>query len=104
MERTLKKIVNYSVAVAAPEKIILFGSMATGKQNVYSDIDLLLISNVIYEKRKAACQIANFIGELALKADVLIRSEAEIEKAFLTPYSFLSSIVKEGKIIYRKQC
>lgn len=104
LDRTLKKIINYSVEVAAPEKIILFGSMASGKQNLHSDVDLLLITNAIHEKRSIAYQINSFISELALKSDILIHSEEEIKKASLTPFSFLGSIVKESQIIYQKQC
>ncbi|CAM4076684.1 nucleotidyltransferase domain-containing protein [Zobellia nedashkovskayae] len=104
LDTTLKKIINYSVEVTAPEKIILFGSMASGKQNVHSDIDLLLITNAIHEKINVAKQISDFISELALKSDILIHSEVEIEKASLTPFSFLNSIVKKGKVIYKKHC
>ncbi|SRR5690606_37924287 len=104
LDKTLKKIVGYLIKVAAPEKIILFGSMASGKQNVYSDIDLLVITNIIQEKKNMVDQITGFINELSLKSDVLIHSEVEIEKASMLPFSFLGSIVKEGKIIYQKSC
>lgn len=44
MTSVLKKIISYIVYVAEPEKIILFGSYAYGRNDVYSDIDLLIIT------------------------------------------------------------
>ena len=44
MKRTLAKIIDYAVRVAVPERIILFGSMVNGNANVFSDVDLLIIS------------------------------------------------------------
>ena len=101
--KTLKKIVNYSVQIAEPERIILFGSVASGKQNIYSDLDLLVVTNTIHDRRNLANQINSFVSEMALESDILIYSEKEIEKAALAPFSFLGSIAKEGKIIYQKQ-
>ena len=44
LEQTIKKIIDYIVHVTEPKEIILFGSMADGTANVYSDIDVLIIS------------------------------------------------------------
>jgi predicted nucleotidyltransferase len=42
-EETLKEIIRRIVAVAQPEKIILFGSTARGEMGPNSDADFLVI-------------------------------------------------------------
>ena len=102
MNIILKRISDYIVHVADPDTIILFGSYAKGSNNLYSDIDLLLISEHTYQNRVILKQIQRFIHELSLKSDILIRKKSEVEMASLDPYSFLGSILKEGQVIYQK--
>ncbi|WP_308993435.1 nucleotidyltransferase domain-containing protein [Mariniflexile litorale] len=100
--KTLNRIINYIKIVADPESIILFGSFAKGNNNLHSDIDLLLIMEDVYFKNILVNQISHFISELSLRSDVLIHSKKEIEIANKDSFSFLGSIIKEGKIIYTK--
>jgi len=44
-ENLLKNIVQKILAVTKPEKIILFGSLATGKATKNSDLDILIIQH-----------------------------------------------------------
>lgn len=99
MTKTLEKIIAYAAMVAEPEMIILFGSMADNKANIFSDVDLLIITSKT-EKRYVTSMIESFSKELSLKTDVLIYSKAEIEKEVLVPNSFLTGIVKAGKVVW----
>jgi len=100
MTKTLEKIIAYAAMVAEPEKIILFGSMADNKANIFSDVDLLIITSDKTDKRHVSSMIESFSKELSLKTDVLIYSKAEIEKEVLVPNSFLAGIVKAGKAVW----
>ena len=102
MQKTIERITDYIVHLADPETIILFGSQARGTVSVYSDIDLLIISENITGRNYIARQIRDFAGEFSMKTDVLIRNKAEIENASNDPGSFLDAVYKEGKIIYKK--
>jgi predicted nucleotidyltransferase len=102
MKKTLERIVDYAARVSNPEEIILFGSMANGTNNVYSDLDLLLVVDMDFPKKQIAEQIKEFARELAIKTDVLIYSRYELEKAFEKPHSFLAGILKSGKIVYKQ--
>jgi predicted nucleotidyltransferase len=102
VKKTINKIINYAVEVAQPENIILFGSVAEGKNNVHSDVDLLIVTDNTYLKPYFVKQIKGFAREFSLAVDVLIHSRKELENASLNSSSFLGNIVKCGKIIYKK--
>jgi predicted nucleotidyltransferase len=102
MMNALEKIIGYAVHTVQPERIILFGSLAHGRNNVHSDVDLLIVVEHPYRKNELEMQIRSLAKEYSLKADVLIRTPREIEQASLNPLSFLSSVIKDGKIVYEK--
>ena len=102
MQKTLNKIIDYAAAVSDADSIVLFGSMANGTDNIYSDIDLLIITGNAVMKRDIIALIKNFSAELSLKADVLVYSKLEIEKESETPYSFIRGILNSGRVVYGK--
>ena len=101
MKRTLKKIIDYAVEIAEPEMIILFGSMANGMINSFSDVDLLIISENNLMKMDITVGIASYSSELSLKTDVLIYSRSEIERETQKPNSFIKAIIKSGEVVYK---
>lgn len=102
MTHTLTKIVAYAAHITEPESIILFGSYVKGKENIHSDIDLLIVTKQVFLKRKAERDIISFAKECSMKADVLIHTCDEVERASEDPFGFLNSILKEGIEIYKK--
>lgn len=102
LKNTVEKIINYAIYITEPKRIIIFGSMVHGTDNVYSDLDMLIISDTLIEKNEAATRIKSYANQFCLKTDVLIYSEQEIETAKKISDSFLNAIYKSGKIIYKK--
>jgi predicted nucleotidyltransferase len=98
---TLQKIIDYAVGIAEPEMIILFGSMANGMINSFSDVDLLIISENTWMKKDIIAKIVSYSSELSLKIDVLIYSRSEIEKKSQKSNSFIAAIIKSGKVVYK---
>lgn len=102
METLLKKITDYVVHVADPEQIILFGSFASGRNNVHSDIDLLVITPHVYHRKALAGRVEHFIAGFSLHADVLVYTSEEVAGELRKPLSFVATAVREGKIIFKK--
>jgi predicted nucleotidyltransferase len=102
MEKVLTRIIGYAVRVVDPERIILFGSWIRGANNLYSDVDLLIISSTTYRRSDLEMQISCYARETATTADILIRTPDEIEAAARNPSSFLGSISRTGKVVYVK--
>ncbi len=102
MKKAIQRIISYAVQRANPDKIILFGSMSDGTHNVYSDLDLLIISDNTNLKKQIIEQIKHFADEFAISADVLVYSNAAVEKEVKVTNSFLAGVLKSGKIVYQK--
>lgn len=82
--------------------IILYGSFASGKAKLTSDIDLLLIF-----KDKLNLDKINEIKKKFLEMDVLLRIDTMNEKEFRRLYKLkeplIRSIIKNHKILYGKK-
>lgn len=102
MEKTIKRIVDYSVKIAEPERIYIFGSMAKESHNVHSDLDLLIVVNQDTNKKQIIEHIKNFAHEISIKTDVMIYTEDKLNKLNMEPHSFISGVLKDAKIIYKK--
>ena len=81
-----------------PEKIILFGSFAKGKNHQYSDIDLAVISDQFGKD-----EIEELMELARLTIDVSDRIEAiplTNDNLKLKYHSLIGEIKKYGKIVY----
>ena len=103
MENLLKRIVDYIVYVTDPEEIILFGSVAMGTNNSYSDIDLLIISKNTYHRGKITQDISGFISQLGFQSDIIFLKPTELLQELNNPMSLLFNALKEQNKIYEKQ-
>jgi predicted nucleotidyltransferase len=102
LKRTIENIVRYAVSVTEPEEIYIFGSMINGKANVYSDLDILIITENGINKKEAVARICSHANQLSLKTDVLIYSKSEFEREVNKSNSFLKAVHKFCKIVYKK--
>jgi predicted nucleotidyltransferase len=99
-EKEIQNITQQIIEKYKPEKIVLFGSAARGKQDLDSDVDLLII------KKQTPLYGADRIRELSriiernLPLDLLIYRPEEFEKRVQMGDPFLKSVLKEGKVLY----
>ena len=88
-----------------PDKIILFGSYAWGRPTKDSDFDLCIVKNVGQGKRAFFAEhrkVHTIIdGEIAV--DVLIFSQARLQKRLAMGDFFVGDIVSKGRVLYGKQ-
>lgn len=101
MKKTIDRIIEYASQIADAEQIILFGSMANATNNVHSDLDLLIVSEDVFFKKQTIEKIKQFASEFSVSADILIYSKQQIETESEQDFSFISGILKSGKIVYQ---
>lgn len=101
IKKIIKKIVELlKLNNIAVDKIILYGSYASGKQREHSDIDIAVISPAFKEKKildiqeKLAIALSKYLSTI----EPVGYSSEEFEKA--TPETLIGQIKKSGKILY----
>ncbi|MFZ3073201.1 MAG: nucleotidyltransferase domain-containing protein, partial [Thermodesulfobacteriota bacterium] len=70
-ELLIKDIVQRVLSVAKPDKIILFGSAATGKMTRDSDIDLLIVEANTDNKREEYVRIRRALSGMGYPFDII---------------------------------
>jgi predicted nucleotidyltransferase len=98
IDRIIQKIKTYY----QPEKIILFGSFAWGKPSKDSDVDLLIIKDTSEKHRKRMLAVRRLLSEEngLIGIDILVYTPDEINKRLEIGDSFISKILKKGKVVY----
>jgi uncharacterized protein len=81
-----------------PQRIILFGSYATGEAQKHSDVDLLVLMNgrAVHDRALDIREMVDF----PFPVDLLVRSPREFRERVEWGDSFLKKIEQEGKVLY----
>lgn len=98
----LERIVTLLKSEYNPEKIILFGSMATGNIHEWSDIDLFIIKETDKRPIDRCIEICKLISP-KIGIDLFVYTPKEYDTLLKEKYSFIKQIQKHGKILYEKR-
>ena len=83
-----------------PEKIILFGSMATGEQTSDSDVDLLVVVREVADRRKLRIEMHRAVTGLGLPKDIVVLTVEEFERKRNIPGTIAYPADHEGMVLY----
>jgi len=79
-ERLAGEVVGRVLSVAAPDRIIVFGSAATGQMTADSDIDLLVIEPSVSNARTESVRIGDALRGLGFPFDVIVMARERFEE------------------------
>ena len=93
-----------------PEKVILFGSYATGDVTDDSDIDLIVVTSDNYfpknysEKMEIYLRVSNILNEIMGKVpiDLIVYTKPMYTKFIELGSMFYKEIEQTGKVLYEK--
>jgi len=96
------EIVRRVRSVAEPDRIILFGSAATGPMTPDSDVDLLVLMSDCPDRRKESVRLRRAIGDVGYPVDVLVMltQRYEEEKDVIGGLAYPAN--KHGQVIYAR--
>ena len=97
----IKAQTNQIIDKFAPEKIILFGSYAFGKQTPESDVDLLIIVNSNKSLWALSSEISLALDH-SFPIDILVKTQKQITKRLQWGDFFLKDIINSGKVLYER--
>ena len=98
-ERVLDDVIARIVDVAAPEKIILFGSAARGETGRNSDLDLLIVKDGADELDLMA-RIYKRLHGVGAAVDAMVVSSKDVERFKDSHALVIKPALREGTVVY----
>jgi uncharacterized protein len=98
-EQMLVEIIKRIVAVAKPQKIILFGSGARGQLGPSSDLDILVVKDGV-GRRALAQEIYSHMRGIEIGLDIVVATSEDLERFKDSLTVVIGQALKEGKVIY----
>ena len=86
-----------------PEKIILFGSRARGTAHEKSDFDLLVIKDSDQPRYRRSAPLYRILADLPVEVEVIVYTPDEVRDWSAVPQAFITTAVREGKVLYEKE-
>jgi predicted nucleotidyltransferase len=102
LETLLSRITALIVYACDPEAILLFGSCAKGQNNLDSDLDLLVISDLQESPYLRGQEIQDLLWRYPIRIDLHLATPAEVATASRCPHDFLGSIISSARVVYQK--
>jgi len=102
-ERETKRVVEIIIQKYKPEKIVAFGSTATGNVNPDSDIDLLVIKKTVKKFWERVKEVLLLV-KTRRSFDVSVFTPQEIQQAYRKDYYFITEeMLEKGKTLYERK-
>ena len=83
-----------------PERIILFGSLAKGKADAHSDVDLLVVCQLSGNRRAMMVAMDRALSGLGFARDIVILTPEEYERDRQIPGTIARPASREGRLLY----
>ena len=100
VDATLEEAVRRILDVTKPDRVILFGSAATGRMTRDSDIDLLVLDREGADPRKEARRIRTALAGLPFPFDVIVMSRERFDETREVIGGIAWPAAREGRVIY----
>ena len=99
-EALLDEVVRRVLTVASPDRIILFGSAATGQMTKDSDIDLLIVESSPENTHERRVSIRRAVGDIDYPVDVIVLQTERFEhtKRWIGGIAYPAN--KYGRVLY----
>ncbi len=101
-EQDIEEAVGKIVAGVDPEKVILFGSHASGKPDKDSDVDLLIILETDLKTIDRYCMVSETLIPRPFPVDLLVYTRKEVDEQLTWTNSVVKEAVETGKVMHEK--
>ena len=99
-EKVIQEIKEKIITHFQPEKIILFGSYASGASGKGSDLDLLIVQESDSPRHKRSIPIRRLFRGYRIPMDILVYTPSELKRYKDINGSFAHEILSKGRILY----
>lgn len=98
VQRSLQRFIR----AFAPERILLFGSYAKGKNTARSDVDMLIVADLPGKPESHNRRARQLSSDCFPRIDVVFATPQEVLRADAARSPFLLSILGTGVEVYRR--
>jgi predicted nucleotidyltransferase len=99
-EKLIGEIVRRILTVVEPDRVLLFGSAATGDMNADSDIDLLVLEESPKDPRRESVAVRSALRGLGMAFDVIVMQTERFEDSKDIIGGLAYPAHRQGKVIY----
>lgn len=99
-DETLRRIVSEIVRLAHPDRVILFGSGATGSMTADSDLDLLVVEPEVSDAHRESVRGRTALAGIPWPIDVFVMSQERFEETRDVVGGIACPAHKYGKVLY----
>lgn len=99
-EKLIDEIVRRILTVAAPDRVMLFGSAVTGKMTADSDIDLLVLEKAPQDPRRESVTVRSALRGLGRAFDVIVMRTEHFEESKDVIGGLAYPAHRQGRVIY----
>jgi predicted nucleotidyltransferase len=99
-EETLQQIINKIVELANPDRVILFGSAATGEMTADSDLDLLVVESRVSNTRRESIRLRAALEDVPFPIDVIVMSRQRFDDTKNVVGGIAYPAHKYGRVLY----
>jgi len=99
-EVLLEEVVERICQAGSPQRIVLFGSRARGEARPDSDLDLLIVEESDLPRHQRSPRYYHALAGLFPAKDILVYTPAEVAKWADVPNAFVTTALREGKVLY----
>ena len=99
-ESLVQEIIQRILSVTKPDRVILFGSVATGEMTRDSDIDLLVLESDTIDRRAESVRLHQALRGLGYPFDIIVISTEWFEESKDVIGGIAYPANKYGKVIY----
>jgi len=96
------ELVRRIVDVVDPTKIILFGSHARNEARPDSDLDFLVVHESSQPRYARSAPIYTALADIPIEVDVMVYTPAEVEEWREVPQAFVTTAIREGRVLYER--
>jgi predicted nucleotidyltransferase len=102
VEQVIQRIVDKLRVGYAPQKVILFGSYASGTSRSGSDLDLLIIKDTpeCFLDRSVTVRRVLSDPQRLLPLEVLVLTPQEVAERLAVGDQFVAEILEKGRVLY----
>ena len=99
----MDEIVRRIVETISPQKVILFGSQSRGDARPESDLDLLVIADSTQPRYRRSVPLYGALSDILVPMDILVYSPEEVKEWSEVRQAFVTTAIREGRVLYEKQ-